>query len=288
MPNPVLDPKKFSAKADELEPGWAAPAAAAPPAGTIPPAPDTVSPWPPPPSVTSTHEPMTIGGVTSATGVLITLLVVGAAVGWTATNVSAPDAAGNVNVSFPGFAVVAMFVALGFAFATIFKPQWARITAPLYALAEGLVVGAISHAFDAQYSGIVVQAIGLTVGVFVMMLVLFATGRIKVTEKLRTGIIAATGAVVLVYLFAMVVELFGGSVSFISDASAFGIVFSLVVVGIAAMNLLLDFDFVQRAIAANAPKQMEWYAAFGLVLTLVWLYLELLRLLAILNGGGRR
>ncbi len=124
------------------------------------------------------------------------------------------------------------------------------------------------------------QAVGLTLAVFAIMLGLFATGRIVVTEKLRLGIVAATGAVLMVYVFSMVVRLFGGDVGFIHDGGSFGILFSLVVVGIASMNLLLDFDFVQRAVAAKMPKQMEWYAAFGLLVTLVWLYLEILRLLA--------
>jgi uncharacterized YccA/Bax inhibitor family protein len=275
MPNPVLDPKKFAAKAEEVQPGWAAPA------GTIPAAPDEVSPWPPPPTAPVANvDPMTVGGVASATGVLITLLVVSAAFGWVATDVSAPDSAGNVSVSLPGFLIPALLVALGLAILTIFKPAWARVTAPLYAIGEGLVVGAISRMYDASYDGIVLQAIGLTIAVFLIMLGLFASGRIRVTEKLRIGIIASTGAVMLVYVVGLVAQLFGGEVSFINSPSAFGIIFSLVVVGIASANLLLDFDFVQRAVAARVPKQMEWYAAFGLVVTLVWLYLEILRLLA--------
>ncbi len=275
MPNPVLDPKKFAAKAEEVHPGWAAPA------GSTPPAPDTVSPWPPPPTApVVAHDPMTVGGVASATGVLITLLVVAAAAGWVATEVSAPDQFGSVSVSLPGFLIPTLLGALGVAILTIFKPAWARVTSPLYALLEGFVVGAISHMYDAQYDGIVLQAIGLTIGVFLIMLTLFATGRIKVTEKLRIGIIASTGAVFVVYMVGLVANLFGGEVSFINSPSAFGILFSLVVVGIASANLLLDFDFVQRAVAAKAPKQMEWYAAFGLLVTLVWLYLEILRLLS--------
>lgn len=262
MPNPVLDPKRFSAKAAETEPGWGAPT-------QVPPAPDAVSPWPPAPT---TYETMTVGGVASATGVLLTLLIASAAVGWAATDADTG--------SIPGAAIVALFVGLGLAILTIVKPGWARVTAPLYALAEGFVVGAISHFYAVEYDGIVLQAVGLTVGVFLIMLGLFATGRIVVTERLRLGVIAATFSVVLVYVFSAIVRLFGGDIGFINDSGAFGIIFSLVVVGIASMNLLLDFDFVQRAVAARAPKQMEWYAAFGLLLTLVWLYLELLRLLA--------
>ena len=138
--------------------------------------------------------------------------------------------------------------------------------------------------YNSAYDGIVVQAIGLTIGVFAVMLFLFATRIITVTDKLRMGIVAATGAVFLMYLVSMVLSLFGASVSFLHDTGALGIGISLVIVAVAAFNLLLDFDFVERGVAAGAPKQTEWYAAFGLVVTIVWLYLELLRLLSKLQG----
>ena len=156
----------------------------------------------------------------------------------------------------------------------------ARITAPLYAVAEGLVLGAISAAFEAQFEGIVLQAVALTIGVFATMLVLYATGRIRVTARLRTGIIAATGAVCLVYFVSILFSIFGSSVPYIHSSGPIGIGFSLLVVGIAAMNLTLDFDFIERAEQAGAPRHLEWFAALGLVVTLVWLYLEILRLLA--------
>ena len=141
------------------------------------------------------------------------------------------------------------------------------------------MLGAISHVYEAQWNGIVLQAVGLTVGVLSILLFLYATRVIKVTDKLRTGIIAATGAVFVVYLIAMVLSLFGVHVSFLNDGGPVAILFSLVIVGIAAMNLVLDFDFIERGAAAGAPKYMEWFGAFGLLVTLVWLYLELLRLL---------
>ncbi|MGI8663191.1 MAG: Bax inhibitor-1/YccA family protein [Acidimicrobiales bacterium] len=262
MPNPVLNPKRFSAKAAEAQPGWGAPT-------NVAPAPDAVSPWPPAPS---TYETMTIGGVASATGVLLALLIASAAFGWVATE---PETG-----SIPGLVIGALILSIGLAIATVLKPTWARVTAPLYAIADGFVVGCISHLYAADTSGIVLQAIGLTLGVFLIMLTLFATGRIVVTEKLRMGIVAATGAIFVVYMLSIVAHLFGGDIGFIHDSGSFGIIFSLIVVGIASMNLLLDFDFVQRAVAARVPKQMEWYAAFGLLVTLVWLYLEILRLLA--------
>ena len=138
--------------------------------------------------------------------------------------------------------------------------------------------------YNSVYDGIVVQAVSLTIGVFAMMLFLFATRIIKVTDKLRMGIVAATGAVFLVYLFNMILSLFDASIPFLHDSSLLGIGISLVIVAVAAFNLLLDFDFVERGVAAGAPRKIEWYAAFGLVVTIVWLYLELLRLLGRLQG----
>jgi uncharacterized YccA/Bax inhibitor family protein len=270
MPNPVLNAKTFERQIPaDLQAGWASPAGGAP--IDVAPAPDEVSPWrpSPPTSVAPPEGLMTIRGIASATAVLITLLMVAAAVGWASVSVAAD---GTFDV--PVLLLPMLFVGLGFAIATIFRPAWARFTAPLYALAEGYVVGAISHLYEIDYSGIVLQAVGL------IMLTLFVTGRIRVTDKLRTGIVAATGAVVAVYVLSLVAHLFGGDIPFIHDSGAFGIVFSLVVVGIASANLLIDFDFCQRAVAAGSPKKLEWFAAFGLLLTLVWLYLELLRLLS--------
>src|SRR6476646_8528856 len=235
MPNPVLNTKSFSEKAGETQPGWGAPTTSPPPA------PDVVSPWPPPPTTTVSYAPMTIGGAASATGVLITLLLVASVFGWMAT---VPETG-----SLPAGLMVGLFGGIGLAFLTIFKPTWARVTAPLYALFAGCVVGAISHVYNFEYDGIVLQAVGLTICVFLIMLGLFATGRIKVTEKLRLAIIASTGAIFLVYMVSIIANLFGGDVAFINDAGIVGIGFSLLVVGVASMNLLLDFDFVQRAVA---------------------------------------
>jgi uncharacterized YccA/Bax inhibitor family protein len=167
---------------------------------------------------------------------------------------------------------------------TCFKPNLARITGPIYALLQGVVLGAISGLYNAAWDGIVLQAVSLTIGVFFTMLFLYGTRIIKVTDKLRMGIVAATGAVFLVYLANAVFRLFGGHLPYLHDTSAIGIAISVVIVGVAAFNLLLDFDFVERGTAAGAPAKMEWYAAFGLLVTIVWLYLELLRLLAILQG----
>ena len=186
--------------------------------------------------------------------------------------------------SIPPWLFALVFVGLGLAVVTFFKPLLARFTAPLYAAVQGLVVGAISRVYEVQYDNIVVQAVGLTIGVFAIMLVLYATGRIRVTPRFRLGVIAATGGIMLVYLVSFVANLFGADVPLIHDNGVVGIGFSLVVVVIAALNLTLDFDFVDKAEQAGAPRQLEWFAALSLTITLIWLYLELLRLLAKLRS----
>lgn len=245
----------------------------------------TVPPYAPTsPAPTRVGDTMRMGGTLSAAGILLGLLVVAGWFGWQAVTVTKGvervDGTVPVSVSMPPWLFVAWIGGFALAMLTIFKPKIARFSSPVYAVAEGLLVGAISRAFEVQYQGIVLQAVGLTVGVFVVMLVLYSTGTIKVTDKLRSGIIAATGAVLLVYVVDIVLRLFGAGVPMIHEAGAFGILFSLAVVGIASFNLLLDFDFVQRGVEMRAPRYMEWYAAFGLMVTLIWLYLELLRLLA--------
>jgi uncharacterized YccA/Bax inhibitor family protein len=230
-------------------------------------------------------------GVASATAVLLAIIAVVGVVGWnlvtTRTEVGL-NAQGQVveqtTADIPAWVIGALFVGLGLVIVTFFKPMWARVTAPIYAVAEGLLIGAISKVYEVRFEGIVLQAVGLTIGVFTMMLVLYATGRIRVTPRLRLGIIAATGGIALIYLATWVMRLFGGDMPFIHGTGGVGIAFSLVVVVIAALNLTLDFDFVDRAEQAGAPRQLEWFAALGLVVTLVWLYLELLRLLGKLRS----
>jgi uncharacterized YccA/Bax inhibitor family protein len=231
---------------------------------------------------------MRLGGTLSAAAILLLVLVVAGFFGWQATEVvTAVNVAGEtvvVSSQMPVWIIISAIVGFGLAILTIFKPKIARFTAPLYAAAQGVFVGAISKLYEVQFDGIVLQAVGLTIGVFVMMLVLYATGTIKVTDRLRKGIFAATGAVVLVYLVSLIARLFGSDIPMIHDAGIVGIGFSLVVVGIASSNLLLDFDFIERGVEMRAPRYMEWFGAFGLMVTLVWLYLELLRLLAKLRS----
>lgn len=216
----------------------------------------------------SAGEAMTQKGAYLKTGLLLVLCVFAASFTWSSQGAA---------LIMPG-----IIGGLIFALITVFKKDWARFTAPLYALFEGLALGGISFQFAAQYESIVQNAIMLTFAVLAVMLFVYANGIIKVTDKLRTGIMVATGAVALVYIVSLVMGFFGTSIPMIHDAGPIGIGFSLVVVGIASFNLLLDFDFIERA-SGKAPKNMEWFAAFGLMVTLVWLYLEMLRLLSKLN-----
>jgi uncharacterized YccA/Bax inhibitor family protein len=251
------------------------------------PAPDTISPWPPvggapvdgslaatPPLARTDVEAMTTGGVVSATALLLVVLGIAGGFGWASVE---PD---PLEVRLPGWIFLAALGALGIAILTVFKAEWARFTSPLYAALQGLAVGAISRVYEIEYDGIVLNAVLASVAVFAVMLTIYALRIIRVTDKLRFGIIGATLAICVVYLFGLIVRLFGGDIGFIHDGGAIGILFSLAVVGVAAFNLLLDFDLSERLTAAGAPKRMEWYVAFGILVTLVWLYLEMLRLLS--------
>lgn len=234
-------------------------------------------------------DTMRLGGTLSATAILLALLVVAGWFGWQAVTVTdlgvKADGSKNVSSTMPPWLMLSWIAGFGIAIFTVFKPKLARFTGPLFAIAEGLLLGAISRAYEIQFEGIVGQAVALTVGVFVVMLVLFATGTVKVTDKTRTMIVAATGAILLVYVVSIVLSFFGTTVPMIHDSGPVGIGFSLLVVGIAAFNLLLDFDFIDRGVRMGAPRYMEWFAAFGLMITLVWLYLEILRLLGKLRSN---
>jgi uncharacterized YccA/Bax inhibitor family protein len=275
MPNPVLNEKVFQQAAPtEADPGWAAPGAEA---GTYH-APITDGPSSPYRSVRS--GVMTVGGTAAATGVLLVLLIAGAAVGW---NLVSIDETGQ-DINFPGWLFLPLLAALGIAFLTAFKPHLARFTSPLYAILQGLVVGAISHVYNAQLDGIVIQAVGATVAVFAVMLALYGLRIIRVTDRFRRIVIGATFGILILYGVSALFSIFGHTPSFIYDASLLGIGLSIFVAGIAAFNLALDFDLIEKASKVGAPKYMEWYGAFGLLVTLVWLYLEILRLLARLRS----
>jgi uncharacterized YccA/Bax inhibitor family protein len=217
---------------------------------------------------------MTLSGTVNKTGILLLCAI--ATAGWTwnlflqSRNVAdiAPWMLGGM---FGGFI---------FAMVTIFKKEWSPVTAPIYALLEGLVLGGLSAVLETRYPGIAIQTVSLTFGTLFVLLLAYRSGLIQVTQKFRLGIIAATGGIAVFYLMEMVLGLFGVHFNTINGSSPIGIGFSLVVVAIAALNLVLDFDFIEKGVQFGAPKYMEWYGAFGIMVTLVWLYLEILRLLS--------
>ena len=227
-----------------------------------------------PSPITVDGDSMTIGGTSAKTGFLL-LLVLGAGTwGWSLVD----PVAGTTSI--PGWLFLVMIGALILAIVTAFRPQIAVFTSPIYALTQGVMVGAISHIYDAAWDGIVLQAILATAAVFIVMLVLFATRTIRVTNRMRGIVIGATFGIALFYLASILLSLFGASIPFVWDSGPIGILFSVLVVGIAAFNLMLDFDLIERGVQARAPKYMEWYAAFGLMVTIIWMYIEILRLLA--------
>jgi uncharacterized YccA/Bax inhibitor family protein len=163
---------------------------------------------------------------------------------------------------------------------TVFKKEWSPVTAPLYALIEGIAIGAISSFMEQIFPGIVIQAVALTFGTLFCLLWTYKSGLIKVTDNFRLGIVAATGGIAMIYLLTFVLGFFGVAIPYIHDNGLIGIGFSLFVVVIAALTLVLDFDFIEKGSEIGAPGYMEWYAAFGLIVSLIWLYLEILRLLS--------
>jgi uncharacterized YccA/Bax inhibitor family protein len=218
---------------------------------------------------------MTVNGTVNKTGLLLILALVTASASWVLGSGGSGAAVWAIGASLAGLAV---------AIATIVRPRWSPITGPIYALVEGVVLGVVSMWFEASYPGIAIQAVALTFGVLGAMLVLYKTRVIKVTRRFRTGVLAATLAIAAVYLVALVLGLFGVRVPLLNDTGPMGILISLAIVTVAALNLVLDFDLIERGARSGAPAYMEWYAAFGLLVTLVWLYLELLRLLAKLRS----
>jgi uncharacterized YccA/Bax inhibitor family protein len=225
-----------------------------------------------------TGDRMTVAGTIGKSIIMLVLLTLTA--GWVWGQFYAT---GSAQAVMP-YVLGGVIGGLVFALATTFKPNWSPITAPLYAICEGLALGGISALFEMSYHGIVIQAVGLTLAVAFGMLVLYRTGIIKVTDRLRRMIFAATTGILLFYLVTWVVSFFGVDTSLVYGHSGLSIGISLLIVGIAAFNLVLDFDIIAQQTAVGAPRFMEWYGAFALMVTLVWLYLEILRLL----GNTRR
>ena len=222
----------------------------------------------------ATGDTMTMQGTANKTGLLLLCVVVTAAYTWGLSHSETPEAA------IP-WMIGGVIGGLVLAVVTMFKKQWSPITAPIYALLEGFALGGISAMFERSYPGIATQAVMLTFGVLFILLLAYKTGIVKATRGFKLGVMAATGAIALVYLANMVMSLFFHTqMSFLYSSTPLGIGISVVVVIIAALNLVLDFDMIETGARMGAPKYMEWYGAFAMMVTLIWLYLEILRLLS--------
>lgn len=223
----------------------------------------------------SGEKQMTIEGTVNKTALSLILLMTTALYTW------------NLPVNSPQLGALTLIGIIGgliLALITIFRKHLAPYTVPAYALLEGFAIGAISTFFEARFPGIVTQAVFLTFGTLGALLIAYRSGWIKATENFKLGVFAATGGIALIYLLNFIMGFFGTGMSMVHGSSSFGILFSVVVVVIAALNLVLDFDFIEEGAENGAPAYMEWYGAFGLLITLIWLYLEILRLLAKLNS----
>ena len=224
---------------------------------------------------------MTVNGTINKTGLMLLIVIFAATFTWRKFfGAFDPTVPGALPPGVIGWMIGGAIGGLITALITTFSPRRAAMTAPIYAVFEGLFLGAISAMFEAMYPGLVMRAVSLTFGVFFIMLLLYRSGTIRATEKFKTVIFAATGGIALVYLVSFVVGMFGINVGFLHGNSMLSIGISLFIVVVAALNLILDFDMITQGTNARAPKYMEWYGAFGLMVTLIWLYLEMLRLLS--------
>ncbi len=218
-------------------------------------------------------EKMTLSGTVDKTALLLVLVLISAAWIWHRSFASGD----------PAEVIPLMWVGLGgglaVAMVTIFFKRFSPYTAPVYALLEGLAIGGVSAFCEREFAGVVLQAVALTFGTFICLLLAYKSGWIRASENFKLGVVAATGAIALLYLVDLAFLLFGHPIGFIHEGGIVGILFSAFVVSIAALNLVLDFDFIESGVARGCPKYMEWYGAFGLLVTLIWLYLEILRLL---------
>jgi uncharacterized YccA/Bax inhibitor family protein len=218
---------------------------------------------------------MTLAGTVNKTGVLLLCTLATACYTWKLF-LDSRDLS-----SVGGLMIAGLIGGFIVAMVTIFKQQWAPVTAPIYALLEGLALGGISASMEVHYPGIAIQAVALTFGTLFVLLLAYRSGLIPVTQKLRMGIVAATGGIAVFYLVEMLLSFFHiNAFGAINGSSPVSIIFSLFVVTIAGLNLVLDFDFIEQGVSYGAPKYMEWYGAFGIMVTLIWLYLEIIRLLS--------
>jgi uncharacterized YccA/Bax inhibitor family protein len=223
---------------------------------------------------------MTISGTVNKAGILMLCVLATAAWTWNQFFTNGPEAVGGLTM----VGAIGGFIA---ALVTIFKKEWAPITAPIYALLEGLFLGALSAMLELRFRGIAIESVALTFGTCFCLLLAYRSGLIRASEKFTLGIVAATGGIAIVYFASMILGLFHVQIPGIFGSGPVGILFSLAVVIIAALNLILDFSFIEDGARRGAPKYMEWYSAFGLMVTLVWLYLEIIRLLSKLRDDRR-
>lgn len=221
---------------------------------------------------------MTISGTVNKAGILMLCVLATAAWTWNQFFTNGPAAVG-------GYTMIGAFGGFILAMVTIFKKEWSPITAPIYALLEGLFLGSLSAMLESRFHGIAIEAVALTFGTCFCMLIAYRSGLIRPTQRFTMGIVAATGGIALVYFASMILGLFHVQIPGIFGSGPVGILFSLVVVVIAALNLILDFNVIEEGAYRGAPKYMEWYSAFGLMVTLVWLYLEMIRLLSKLRDN---
>lgn len=220
---------------------------------------------------------MTINGTINKIGLMLLLVIVSASYTW---NLVLGDDPGRVGT----LAIVGGIGGFIMAMVTVFSPKSSPYTAPVYAILEGMFLGAISAVINARYPGVAFQAVLLTIGTLFTMLFLYRSGTIRATPKFRRGVMMATGAVFFAYMISWIMSLIGIPMGFMHSSGPLGILISLVIIVIAALNLIMDFDFIEKGSQMGAPKYMEWYGAFGLMVTLVWLYIEFLRLLSRFAG----
>ena len=218
-------------------------------------------------------QAMTIEGTINKTGILLLCVLATAFFTWNQFFTTRDPA-----VVMP-YILIGAFGGFIMAMVTVFKKEWSAVTAPVYALLEGLFLGAISATLEVRYPGIAIQAVALTFGTCFCLLLAYPSGLIRPSQKFMLGIVAATGGIALIYFVSMIIGFFGIQIPYIFGNGPIGILFSVAVVVIAALNLILDFNFIEQGARQGAPKYMEWYAAFGLMVTLIWLYIEIVRLL---------
>jgi uncharacterized YccA/Bax inhibitor family protein len=220
---------------------------------------------------------MTINGTINKIGLMLLLVIAAAAYTWKMVMGADPGRAGTMAIA----GAIGGFI---MAMVTVFRPRSSAVTAPIYAILEGLLLGAISAMINTAYPGVAFQAVLLTIGTLFTMLFLYRSGRIRATPRFRRGVLMATGAVFFAYLASWIMSLLGMPVGFMHSSGPVGILVNIAIIVIAALNLIIDFDFIEKGSRMEAPKYMEWYGAFGLMVTLIWLYIEFLRLLARFAG----